>query len=216
MPARDDHEHEFGRAVPGGPDAAPQPGDLVVTPGHTPPEVVAKDMVFEMAEVPEPLVGEDSDTPLSDDEPEGVIPASPLWAMKNRRHGQWHLFHHGHPDRLRVAEGQGADVVYVMDDGRDHVMFGRRVGSSPSGCQYCLVGRAPRDVFEALHAHQLSPQDAFGQAHELALCGVVDVGEVRTGETFDVASYEAAADIPREYLPGSEPIAFPSDIDIDV
>jgi hypothetical protein len=215
VPAPTDEER-FGQAVPGGPDATPHPGDLVVTPGHTPPEVVAKDMVFEMAEVPEPLVGEDSDTPLADDEPEGVIPSNPLWAMKNRRHGQWHLFHHGHPERLRAVVGSGADAVYAMDDGRDHVMLGRPVGSSPSGCQYCLVGRVPRGVFDSLQSRQTRPQDAFAQAEEIALCGVIAIEEVKSGETFDVASYETAADIPREYLPGSDPIAFPSDIEIDV
>ena len=49
--------------------------------------------------------------------PKGVIPASPLWAMKDRRHEQWpHLF--GHPDRIRVCLGTGDAAVYLIDDGR--------------------------------------------------------------------------------------------------
>jgi hypothetical protein len=174
-------------------------------------------MVFEMAEVPEPLVGEDTDTPLADDEPEGIIPPSPLWAMKNRRHGQWHLFsHHDRDERLREVVGEGPSAVYAMDDGRDHVMLGRQVGASPSGCQYCLVGRVPAEAFDALRLRGADPRHAFDQAEEVTLCGVVALDDVLTGEVFDVAPYDTPADVPREYLPGSEFIAFPSDIELDL
>lgn len=207
---------DFGRAIPEEPGASPGPGDLIVGPSGATPEVVAKDMVFQVAEVPEPLVGEATDTPLADDEPEGTVPANPLWAMKERRHGQWHLFHHGHPERLRAVVGEGAAAVYAIDDGREHAMLGRPVGVSPSGCQYCIVGRVPLEVVDALQNGEVSPQHAFDQAHEIVLCGTVALDDVLTGEVFDVAHYEVPEEIPREYLPGSEFINFPADIDLDI
>ena len=82
-------------------------------------------------------------TPLEEDEPEGVIPPSPLWAMKERRHEQWpHLF--GHPDRIRACIGSGDAAVYAIDDGKHHCMIGRRVGATTDGCVYSLVARIPR------------------------------------------------------------------------
>jgi hypothetical protein len=210
--AHDDH----GRAVPEGSGETPRPGDLVIGPGGTPPEVESDEFVFETVVVPEPLVGEDTDSPLADDEPEGNIPANPLWAMKARRHGQWHLFHHKDAERIREAVGQGPDAVYAIDDGRDHVMLGRQVGASPSGCQYALVGRVPIGDFDALCQGELDARGAFDRAGELALCGVVQIDEVLTGETFEVALYDSAADMPPEYLPGHEFIEFADDIDLEV
>jgi hypothetical protein len=208
------HDHH-GRAVPEGSEV-PRPGDLVVGPDGTAPEVVSDEFVYETAVVAEPIVGEATDSPLADDEPEGNIPANPLWAMKARRHGQFHLFHHGDDERIREAVGQGNDTVYAIDDGRDHVMLGRRVGVSPSGCQYGLVGRVAIGDFDALCQGELDARGAFDQAGELALCGVVQVDEVLTGEIFEVAVYGGSDEVPAEYLPGGAFIEFPDDLDLEI
>ena len=89
-----------------------------------------------------PVTAPENATPLEEDEPEGTIPPSPLWAMKERRHEQLlHLF--GHPHRIRVRIGSGDAAVYVIDDGPRHCMIGRRVGATADGCVYSLIG--PRD-----------------------------------------------------------------------
>ncbi len=78
-----------------------------------------------------PVTAPENATPLEEDEPEGVIPPSPLWAMKERRHEQLlHLF--GHPHRIRVCVGSGDAAVYAIDDGTRHCMIGRRVGATPT------------------------------------------------------------------------------------
>ena len=73
-------------------------------------------------------------TPLSEDEPEGTVPASPLWAMKERAHGGIHLF--GHPARIRACAGTGDAAVYAIDDGPHHCMIGRPVGATTDGCVF--------------------------------------------------------------------------------
>src|ERR1700743_2355685 len=68
--------HEWGEAVPAS-AGHPKPVDIIIDP------------TFAVAQ--EPLVGHDVSTPLEEDEPEHTIPPGPLWAMKERRHIQWHL-----------------------------------------------------------------------------------------------------------------------------
>ena len=68
--------HEWGEAVPAS-SGRPKPGDIITESG--------------LAMAPGPLVGHDVSTPLEEDEPEHTIPPAPLWAMKERRHTQWHL-----------------------------------------------------------------------------------------------------------------------------
>ena len=68
--------HEWGEAVPIA-SGTPKPGDIITQSG--------------LAIAPEPLVGHDVSTQLEEDEPERTIPPGPLWAMKERRHIQWHL-----------------------------------------------------------------------------------------------------------------------------
>ena len=93
----------------------PRPGDLAVSPG--------------VGILRGPLVGSEESTPLEEDEPEGIVPPSPLWAMKDRRHIQWHLLpSHERHERVRDCLGAGDWAIYVVDDGRHHVMLGRRVG----------------------------------------------------------------------------------------
>jgi hypothetical protein len=133
--------------------------------------------------------------------------------MKARRHSHWHLLGRDRTTRVRERIGDDSASVYVIDDGREHVLIGHPVGSSPSGCQYCLVGRITTADFDALRYGDLDPRRAFDNSDDVTLCGVVAIDEILTGDVFDVARYDAAADVPREYLPGNPAIDFPSDID---
>jgi len=101
MTGPDDEEggqgHEFGEAVPAS-SGRPKPGDIITESG--------------LAMAPGPLVGHDVSTPLEEDEPEHTIPPAPLWAMKERRHTQWHLLA-AHEQHDRIRECLEADVKYV-------------------------------------------------------------------------------------------------------
>jgi hypothetical protein len=131
-----------------------------------------------------PVTAPEDATPLEEDEPEGVIPPSPLWAMKDRRHEQW--FHFGHPERIRVCLGSGDAAVYAIDDGSHHCMIGRRVGATLDGCVYSLAGS------------------------DAGLSGTVEAPGV--SNIFDVDYYEHAEEIPDEYLPPSPFIEFVEDL----
>jgi hypothetical protein len=192
----------WGEAVTPTPSSPARPGDIVLEPG--------------VARLPEPLVGRDESTPL-DEEPEGVVPPCPLWAMKDRRHIQWHLLPaHDRHERVRDCVGSGDEAIYVIDDGRHHVMLGRRVGARDGECEYCLIGRAPRQRYEDLRRHTVRPPDAFADAAEIALCGVVVAESALSSNVFDVTRFDDAADIPLRYRPGAPFIAFEEDLEITV
>ena len=96
-----------------------------------------------------PVTAPEDPTPLSEDEPEGTVPASPLWAMKERAHEEpIHLF--GHPARIRARAGEGDAAVYAIDDGPHHCMIGRRVGATGDGCVYSLIARVDLATWQAL------------------------------------------------------------------
>lgn len=148
-------------------------------------------------------------TPLEEDEPEGVIPPSPLWAMKERRHEQWpHLF--GHPDRIRARLGAGDATVYVIDDGKHHCMIGRPVGATGDGCVYSLVARITKDTYQSLASGSIDGRQAFMTGADGGLSGTVDTPGV--ANVFDVDFYQHAADIPVEYLPPGPFIEFAEDL----
>jgi hypothetical protein len=198
-------EHDSGDAPERGGEALPpsehlRPGDIVLPGG-----LVAA----------EPIVGSDVSTPLEEDEPEGTIPPCPLWAMKNRRHIQWHLLptHDRHP-RIRECVGSGDDAVYVIDDGPHHVMLGRRVGASRSECEYCLLGRVEYEVYDKLRQGQIPLTSAFDSAHELDLCGVAIEEDIRSSNIFDVAHYESISEVPPEYQPGVAYLDLEEDLEI--
>jgi hypothetical protein len=193
----------WGGAVTPTPSNPARPGDIVLEPG--------------VARLPEPLVGRDQTSPLEEDEPEGVVPPCPLWAMKERRHVQWHLLPaHKRHERLRQCLGAGDDAIYVIDDGGHHVMLGRRVGAHADECEYCLIGRAPRERYEDLRSRLVPPADAFADAREITLCGVAVADSVLSSNVFDVDRYESPADIPVEYRPGAPFLAFDEDLEITV
>jgi hypothetical protein len=196
-----DGDHEWGEAVVASPDTKVEPGDLVIDPN--------------LSMAPEPVVGGHVSTPLEEDEPEGVIPPSPLWAMKDRRHVQWHLLpSHERHDRIRNSLGSGDETVYVVDDGRHHVMLGRKVGVSPSGCEYCLVGRTSHEDYERLLRLQAPLVDSFNSATEIELCGVVSEEGILSSNVFDVARYDSIVDVPSKYRPGAPLIQLTEDLEI--
>ena len=147
-------------------------------------------------------------TPLSEDEPEGTVPASPLWAMKERAHGSLHLF--GHPARIRACVGTGDAAVYAIDDGPHHCMIGRRVGATTDGCVYSLIGRVDLAVWQDLAAGAIDGAEAFSSARELGLSGTA--GGDGVANVFDVDWYDGPDDVPAEYLPPAPFIAFARDL----
>lgn len=156
-----------------------------------------------------PVTAPEDATPLEEDEPEGTVPPSPLWAMKERRHEQWpHLF--GHPERIRAQLGDGDDVIYAIDDGKHHRMLGRRVGATLDGCVYSLVVRVTTDTYEALVAGTIDGRQAFMDGSEAGLSGTVDGPGM--ANVFDVDNYPETTDIPAQYLPPSAFIEFARDL----
>jgi hypothetical protein len=199
-------EHESGESQapdeevrPAG-GRAPRPGEIDLPGG-----VVA----------PEPLVGTGSSSPLEEDEPEGTIPPCPLWAMKRRRHIQWHLLpSHDRHSRIRDVVGAGDEAVYVIDDGGHHVMLGRRVGAVRGECEYCLLGRIEIGVYEELRQGRLQLVNAFDNAMELELCGVAVEEDIRSSNIFDVAHYDDLQEVPPEYRVGAEFLNLDEDLEI--
>ncbi len=181
--------HEWGEAVPAS-SGRPKPGDIITESG--------------LAMAPGPLVGQDVSTPLEEDEPEHTIPPGPLWAMKERRHTQWHLLP-THEQHERIRECLEADdyTLYCIDDGRHHAMIGRRVGASPSGCEYTLLGRIARQRYEELRDEVVLLVNCFDTATEMRLCGVAVEEDIRSSNVFDVAKYDSIDDVPEDYRPGS-------------
>jgi hypothetical protein len=156
-----------------------------------------------------PVTAPTDATPLEEDEPEGVIPPSPLWAMKDRRHEQWpHVF--GHPDRIRACVGTGDAAVYAIDDGKRHCMIGRRVGATRDGCTYSLTARISKDTFASLASGALDGRHAFLAGADASLSGTVESTGV--SNVFDVDFYDRPEDIPAEYLPPAAFIEFATDL----
>jgi hypothetical protein len=181
--------HEWGEAVPAS-AGNPKPGDIIIDP------------TFSVAQ--EPLVGHDVSTPLEEDEPEHTIPPGALWAMKERRHIQWHLLPaHERHERIRECLESDNYTLYCIDDGRHHAVIGRSIGVSPSGCEYTLLGRITRQRYEELRDEVVLLVNCFDTATELRLCGVAIEEDIRSSNVFDVTVYDTVDDIPEDYRPGS-------------
>jgi hypothetical protein len=168
---------------------------------------------IEIAEGVEPTAPRPSpeiSTPLQEDEPEGTIPPAPLWAMKDRRHFVG-LGAHGDAERIRSARGLGDGTVYFIDDGRNHCMIGRRVGSSPDGSVYCLVGRVTLDRYELIESGEATVVDVFSDARDISLCSVYEE-EGMASEVILIEHYPHFADVPTDYLPPSPFIEFEDDV----
>jgi hypothetical protein len=192
--------HEWGEAVPAS-SRPPKPGDIITESG--------------LAMAPGPLVGRDVSTPLEEDEPEHTIPPGPLWAMKERRHTQWHLLpDHEKHDRIRECLEADDYTLYCIDDGRHHAVIGRRVGTSPNGCEYTLLGRISRQRYEELRDEVVPVANCFETATEMQLCGVVVEEDIRSSNVFTVAMYDGIDDVPEEYRPGSPFRKFTQELEI--
>lgn len=190
----------FGEAVSGSSGHA-EPGDIIIDP--------------DLAIAPEPLVGQDESTPLEEDEPEHTIPPGPLWAMKDHRHIQWHLLPaHERHERIRECLESDDYTLYCIDDGARHAMIGRRVGDSPSGCEYTLLGRITRQRYEELRDEVVLLTNCFDTATEMGLCGVVIEEGILSSNIIDVANYGGIEDVPDDYRPGSPFHHFTQDLDI--
>lgn len=155
-----------------------------------------------------PVTAPEDATPLEEHEPEGTIPASPLWAMKERAHGGIHIF--GHPARIRAAVGSGDAAVFAIDDGPKHCMIGRRVGATTDGCVYSLIARVDLATWQALASGAIDGPAAFLAAHEAGLSGTIETDGV--SNVFDVDWYDQPTDIPADYLPPAPFRTFANDL----
>ena len=201
----------------------PQQPESTDDPGSTPPQGASGggDTIFQSRSdgqlhfTPEsmgtafPVTAPTDATPLDEDEPENVVPPSPLWAMKERRHEQlFHLF--GHPERVRQCLGSGDATVYVIDDGKHHRMIGRRVGATRDQCVYSLIGRITTDTHQSLVTGTIDGRQAFLQASQIALVGTAE--DPGVSNIFDVEHYQSSDEVPAEYLPPGAFIDFAEDL----
>jgi hypothetical protein len=104
--------------------------------------------------------------------------------------------------------------LYCIDDGRHHAMIGRRIGTSPTGCEYTLIGRISRQRYEELRDEVVLLANCYDTATEMRLCGVAVEEDIRSSNVFDVANYESIADVPEDYRPGSPFQHFPQELEI--
>jgi hypothetical protein len=146
-------------------------------------------------------------TPLESAEPDPVIPPAPLWSMKYLRHARSDLSSDDENGQVRWASstGEGDDRLYAIDDGWEHCMVARPVGAAPDGCTYCLVARVPRLDFEEVRAGWSEPADLLAVGTGFTLCGVA---EGAVSNVFRAAAYRKYKDVPTEFLPPAEFIAF--------
>ena len=153
-----------------------------------------------------PLLSEPKgSTPLDSREIEDSIPSAALWAMKYMRRRWFGTTSGSDVTRWQSGEEDKHSAVYVIDDGYDHCMVARFVGSSPDGCTYCLVTRIKRLDFEDVRYGQAEPTALFSLGHSFSLCGVVE-GSI--SNVVRVAGYRRYGDVPADYLPPSAFIQF--------
>jgi len=143
-------------------------------------------------------------TPLAEDDAGGAVPHFALWAMKYQRHA--HIFRRTEVE-IREARGDGYRTVYLIDDGRDHAMVCRMVGSSPDGCTYCLVGRITMESHERLIHDGGAIGHIFSEASELCVCSVYEAEEAVSNVAL-VETFASIDEVPTEYLPPNPPLEF--------
>ncbi|HVA02837.1 MAG TPA: hypothetical protein VMU64_03740 [Acidimicrobiales bacterium] len=147
-----------------------------------------------------------AELPAGEDE----ISLAPWLAMRIRMHSHRRL-EPGDEGRIRRRWGEDDDAVYVIDDGPDHCMVGRRVGQAPD-CVYCLVGRISSERYEDIEVGDLDWSEVFADARDISLCGVVEEEEA-AANVFLVQHYRRARQVPVDYLPGSPLLEFTDDPD---
>ena len=135
-------------------------------------------------------------TPLDSGESDEAMPKAVLWAMEDRRHSSVR------PERTtRRQVGSGNSTLYAIDDGLEHYMIGRLVGTDADGAVYCLVARITARRFDDLEAAVVPLDDAFGDASDIELTSVFQDQSV--SNVVNVGHYRRAQEIPPEYLPPS-------------
>ncbi len=144
---------------------------------------------------------------------EDHIPPAPLWAMRTRVHSNRRL-EPGEEGRIRRRLGDDdEDAVYVIDDGPDHCMVGRRVGGAPDGCVYCLVARVTLEGYSDVMAGAVDRDDIYADARDISLCGVFEDGDA--SNVFLVQHYRRGRDVPPDYLPPTPFLEFTDEVDGD-
>jgi hypothetical protein len=166
-----------------------------------------------LAPIDEPTV---SAPPVVDLPPgEDHIPPAPLAAMRTRMHSNRRL-EPGDEGRIRRRLGDDDDdAVYVIDDGPDHCMVGRRVGGAPDGCVYCLVARVSLEGYADIVAGAVDRDDVYSDARDISLCGVFEDGDAASN-VFLVQHYRRPRDVPADYLPPTPFLEFTDDVEGDV
>ncbi len=151
-------------------------------------------------------------TPLERDgggpgpERDAVVPPALLWAMRAMKtHGRSHGDSLDGAERLQTLLGAGDATVAVIEDGDDHCMVARDLGSSPDGCRFVLVARLSRLDVEDVLAGWTEAAGLFALASGFTLCGVFQ-GDV--SNVIEAADYRHLRDVPAEYLPPSPPLTF--------
>lgn len=142
-------------------------------------------------------------TPLDSDADTSDIPSGPLWAMKFLRHRQ---LRSSIDDQVRWAytDGDPGTAAYAIEDGDDHCMLSRTVGAG-SDATYELVARVKRLDFEDVRAGWSQLADLWEKGRDFTLCAVAQ-GVV--SNVVRVANYKRLRNVPEEYLPPTEPVAF--------
>ena len=152
---------------------------------------------------PDPVFVPKQSTPLEETNDESVIPRYALWSMKYLRHG--HLF--GRSEwGIRECFGDGANAVYVVDDGRKSCLISRMVGEGSDGTKYCLVARMPVVSYEQL-VDGASPQAIFADARDYCLCAVFEAVDAVSNVSV-VERFDRSDEVASEYLPPHPPIQF--------
>jgi hypothetical protein len=146
-------------------------------------------------------------------EGDDAVPPAPLWAMTYRMHSLRRT-EEGAEGYIRRRVGDDDDALYVIDDGADHCMIGRRVGHAPDGCVYCLVARITLEQCGDLVAGDLTAGDVFSVARDISLCGVFE-DEGAASQVFLVQHYRRPRDVPADYLPPSPFLEFIDDPDVE-
>jgi hypothetical protein len=83
----------------------------------------------------------------------------------------------------------------------------RKVGTSPDGCTYCLVGRIDLATFERLVDNESLTDTVFSEARDLSLCSVFEALQ-SVSNVLEVQSFATFDDVPPEYLPPHPIIEF--------
>jgi hypothetical protein len=144
--------------------------------------------------------------PVDDEVPAEEIPLVVMAAMRDRMHSR-RLSSADDNGHVQESLGSADDDVHVVDDGPEHCMIGRPVGSAPDGSVYVLVARITRYGYEQLRDGDVEMARAFSDGRDLSLCAVYEVDGTVENIAL-VRRYRHGDDVPAEYLPPSPFLEF--------